>query len=168
MKRFDTALSSVALRGAGFACALLLMTVSPGYAQSGPFIHFGGAWTGSGTVSLSDGSKERIRCRAQYNVAQAGNALTQSLRCASDSYRFDLSSDVVATGGTVTGRWSEASRGLNGELQGRVRDGRIDVFVQAAGFAGNLSVTTRGNRQSVTIDSKGDLRGVTITMTRGG
>ena len=147
---------------AGAALALVL-TVSAGQAQAGPF----GAWSGTGTVSLSDGSKERIRCRASYDVGGNGNTLKQSLRCASDSYRFDLSSDVTAQGNQVSGRWGEASRNLYGDLQGRISGNEINVFVTAAGFAGNLSVTTRGNRQSVTIDSKGDLRGVSITMSRG-
>src|SRR5690606_13275736 len=112
-----------------------------------------GAWSGTGTVSLSDGSKERIRCRAQYHVGSNGNSLKQSLRCASDSYRFDLSSDVTAHGSKLTGRWGEASRNLYGDLNGQVSGNEINVFVTASGFAGNLSVTTRGNRQSVTIDS---------------
>lgn len=160
-------LSPAALRIGG-AAMVLAFAVSAGQAQSGPFSNLSGAWSGTGTVSLSDGSKERIRCRAQYHVGNGGHALKQSLRCASDSYRFDLSSDVVAQGKRVTGRWGEASRNLYGDLQGQISGNEINVFVTAAGFAGNLSVTTRGNRQSVTIDSKGDLRGVSITMSRGG
>ncbi len=158
---------SSAMRHAGAAAIVLAFAVSAGHAQSGPFSSLNGAWSGTGTVSLSDGSKERIRCRAQYQVGSNGNALKQSLRCASDSYRFDLSSDVTAQGNRVAGTWGEASRNLYGDLQGQISGNEINVFVTAAGFAGNLSVTTRGNRQSVTIDSKGDLRGVSITMSRG-
>lgn len=166
MALLGSTLSFSVLRGAGAAAALIVMA-STASAQSGPFAQLGGAWSGTGTVALSDGSKERIRCRAQYDVGSNGNALKQSLRCASDSYRFDLSSDVTAHGSQVTGRWSETSRNLYGDLQGKVSGNEINVFVTASGFAGNLSVTTRGNRQSVTIDSKGDLRGVSITMSRG-
>lgn len=158
--------SSFATRLGG-AVVMLALAASAGQAQSGPFNNLNGAWSGTGTVSLSDGSKERIRCRAQYNVGSNGHALKQSLRCASDSYRFDLSSDVTAQGNKLTGTWGEASRNLYGDLQGQITGNDINVFVTAAGFAGNLSVTTRGNRQSVTIDSKGDLRGVSITMNRG-
>ena len=93
--------------------------------------------------------------------------MKQTLRCASDSYRFDLTTDVTAQGNNVSGRWSETSRNLNGDLQGSVHGGRIDVFVTANGFAGSLLVTTQGNRQNVSLDSKSDLRGVAITMTRG-
>jgi hypothetical protein len=145
---------------------MLMLSATAGHAQSGPFAGFDGAWSGTGTVSLSDGSNERIRCRATYKVDDTGKALTQSLRCASDSYKFDLSSNVSSQGNSVSGTWSEASRNVFGNLQGRVGDGQIDVFVEAAGFAANLTVTTRGNKQTVSISSKGEIRGVSITMVR--
>src|SRR5258708_39026340 len=39
---------------------------SASYAQSGPFAGMAGNWSGGGTVTLDDGSTERIRCRATY------------------------------------------------------------------------------------------------------
>jgi len=162
MKSFGFGVSQM-IKAAG-AAAVLVVSASVSHAQSGPFASFDGAWSGTGSVSLSDGSTERIRCRANYKVN--GNGLKQTLRCASDSYRFDLDSDVVAQGGTVTGNWSEQSRNINGNLQGRASNGRIEVFVEAAGFAANLTVTTHGNKQSVSINSKGEIRGVNITLVK--
>jgi hypothetical protein len=70
--------------------SLLLQSISnAALAQSPPFAGLSGTWTGSGSVSLSDGSKERLRCRATYQVSAGDARLQQSLRCASDSYRFD-------------------------------------------------------------------------------
>ncbi|KPF90369.1 hypothetical protein NML43_15750 [Rhodopseudomonas palustris] len=155
-----------ALKAAGVAAAMLL-SASASYAE-GPFAGFEGAWSGTGTVALSDGTKERIRCRATYKVGGGGNQLTQTLRCASDSYKFDLSADVASSGDRITGNWSEASRNINGNLQGKAGGGNIEVFVEAAGFAASISLTTRGNKQSVAISSKGDIRGVNISMTKGG
>jgi hypothetical protein len=154
-----------ALKAAGVAAAMLL-SASASYAE-GPFAGFEGAWSGTGTVALSDGTKERIRCRATYKVGGGGSQLTQTLRCASDSYKFDLSADVTSNGDRISGNWSEASRNINGNLQGKAGGGNIEVFVEAAGFAANISLTTRGNKQSVAISSKGDIRGVNISMTRG-
>lgn len=165
MKRLISILSQRAPKIAG-AAALLLMSASASYAQSGPFATFAGSWSGTGTISMSDGSSERIRCRASYTVAGQGTGLQQTLRCASDSYRFDLSSDVTASGSNVSGTWSETSRGINGSLQGRAAGGRVDVLVEAAGFAASLTMTTNGNRQSVLLSSKGDIKGVSISMTR--
>jgi hypothetical protein len=155
-----------ALKVAGIA-ATLMLSVSAGHGQSGPFTGFDGSWSGSGTVSLSDGSTERIRCKADYKVNGNGLGLKQNLHCASDSYKFDLSSEVTSNGDRISGNWSERSRNIFGNLQGTAGGGQIEVFVEAAGFAANLTLTTRGNKQTVQISSKGEIRGVNITMTRG-
>ncbi len=162
--------SSLSRRQAfGAACAGLTMLVaaSAAQAQSAPFAGLNGNWSGTGTVTLSDGTNERIRCRAHYVVDSSGLQLKQSLRCASDSYKFELSSNVVSQGGRVTGSWSEASRNINGDLQGTASGGDIEVFVQANGFAAQLYLNTKGNRQNVSISSKGEIRGVSITLARG-
>jgi hypothetical protein len=166
MKLFGTSLRRQAIKAAGIGAALLL-SVSAGHAQSGPFAGMDGAWSGNGTVALSDGTTERIRCKADYKVSSTGLGLKQTLRCASDSYKFDLSSDVTSQGDRVSGNWSEASRNVFGSLQGTAGGGQITVFVEAAGFAANLTVRTLGNRQTVQISSKGEIRGVNITMVKG-
>jgi hypothetical protein len=168
MKLFGSGLFKQAIMAASFGAAIMLsVSASPALAQSRPFAGFDGLWSGTGTVALSDGSTEKIRCRASYKTDGAGLALQQTLRCASDSYQFDLSSNVRSEGDRIVGTWSEASRNINGNLQGTAGGGQIEVFVEAAGFAASLNVTTRGNRQSVSISSKGEIRGVSINMVRG-
>ncbi len=135
-------------------------------AQPAPFAGLAGSWTGTGIISLDDGSKERIRCKAIYQVGRADARLQQSLRCASDSYRFDLSSDVTSRRGTIEGSWTETSRGISGSLTGRESDGSISAVVEAPGFSANLSVRTRGNRQSFSISSDSQIRNVSINMIR--
>ena len=153
------------VRAAGIAAALML-SVSAGHAQSRPFAGLDGAWSGSGTISLSDGSSERIRCRANYKVDGTGLSLKQTLRCASDSYKFDLSSEVTSQGERISGNWTEASRNIVGNLQGTAGGGRVDVVVEAPGFTASLLMRTNGNKQTVQISSKGDIRSVTITMVK--
>jgi len=165
MKLFGSSLLGKAIKAAGIGAALML-SVSAGHAQSGPFAGFDGAWSGNGTVTLSDGAIERIRCKADYKVNGTGLGLKQNLHCASDSYKFDLSSDVTSYGDRIAGNWSEASRNIFGNLQGTAGGGQIEVFVEASGFAANLNLKTTGNKQSVQIDSKGEIRGVKITMTK--
>lgn len=152
------------LKALGVA-AILTLSATASHAQSGPFAGFDGSWTGVGTVSLADGTSEQIRCRATYLVERV-NALKQSLRCASDSYTFDLSSAVKSNGDQVTGTWDEASRNIHGNLQGSAGDGQIDVYVEASGFSANLTLTTKGNKQMVSISSKGQIRDVSINMVR--
>ncbi len=128
MKLFGSRLIGQAITAAGVGAALML-SVSVGDAQSGPFAGFNGSWSGNGTVALSDGASERIRCKATYNVNSTGLGLKQTLRCASDSYKFDLSTDVTSEGNRIHGNWSEASRNLFGNLQGTAGGGQIEVFV---------------------------------------
>jgi hypothetical protein len=167
MNLFGSGLFGQAIKGAGVGAALML-SVSAGQAQSGPFAGFEGSWGGNGTVALSDGSIERIRCKADYKVNGNGLGLKQNLNCASDSYKFVLSSEVTSYGDRIAGNWSESSRNIFGNLQGTAGGGQIDVFVEASGFAANLTLRTTGNKQTVQINSKGEIRGVNITMAKGG
>src|SRR5260221_8337279 len=170
MGKLDMKLSSrflgQAIKAASVGTALML-SVSAGYAQSGPFAGFAGVWSGSGTVTLSDGATEHIRCKADYKVDGSGLGLKQNLHCASDSYKFDLSSDVTSQGDRISGSWSEASRNVFGNLQGTAGGGQIDVFVKAFRFSANLKLQTNGTRQTLMISTKGEIRGVSITMTKG-
>src|SRR5665647_2107706 len=111
MGKSDMKLFGQAIKAAGVGAALML-SVSAGYAQSGPFAGFDGAWSGNGTVALSDGTTERIRCQADYKVKGTGLALKQNLHCARDSYNFDLSSHLTSQGDRSSGNWSEASRNI--------------------------------------------------------
>ena len=167
MKLFGSSLFAHAITAAGVGAALMLSVSAAGAQTSSPFAGFDGAWSGTGTVSLSDGSTERIRCKADYKVNGTGMGLKQTLRCASDSYKFDLTSDVTSNGGRISGNWSEASRNIFGNLQGTAGGGLIQVFVEANGFAANLTLRTNGSRQTVQILSKGEIRGVNITMVKG-
>lgn len=146
--------------------AFFVASASASYAQSGPFAGLAGIWSGGGTVTLDDGSTERIRCRATYAVGAGGNGLNQSLTCASDSYRFNLSSNVVSEGGALSGTWSESSRGINGNLEGRASGGAFQVIASAPGFTASITLTTRGNKQSVVIRSDSVFRGASISLSR--
>ncbi|HET7886124.1 MAG TPA: hypothetical protein VFL62_07865 [Bradyrhizobium sp.] len=157
-------------RRALFAAATLLAAStwnSTGHTQgAGPFAGMAGVWSGGGTVTLDDGSNERIRCRATYAVGAGGNGLQQSLTCASDSYKFNLTSNVMAQGAAISGTWSETSRNINGNLEGRSSPGVLQVTAAAPGFTAHLSLTTRGNKQSVVIRAENGFKGASISLTR--
>ncbi len=140
---------------------------SSGHAQAGgPFAGMAGVWSGGGTVTLDDGSTERIRCRATYAVGAGGNGLQQTLTCASDSYKFNLSSNVEARGAAISGTWNESSRNINGAIEGRAGGGVIQVVANAPGFSANISLTTRGNRQSVVIRAESQFKAASISLSR--
>jgi hypothetical protein len=136
---------------------------SAGHAQSGPFAGLAGSWHGGGTVSLDDGSTERIRCRANYAVR--GPSMQMSLTCASEAYRFNLQADVVDEGGAVSGNWSESSRNVSGTLQGRGGNGSFQVIASAGGFNANISLSTHGGRQSIVMRADSQFRGASISLS---
>jgi hypothetical protein len=152
---------------AGLLCTAIAVAV-PAFALSGPFAEFNGSWSGSGTIRPEGSNPERIRCNASY-MPQGANALTARLRCASDSYNFDLTGELTSNGGNqISGRWTENSRGIGGTVVGTARGDRMQVHVESSGFAATLQMTMQGGRQSVTLDSHGGGQVVkaSITMSR--
>ena len=162
-------LSNLVVRAASasvFAIGLCL-TAPSAHAQSAPFSGFAGTWSGGGRIDLQNGTSERIRCRASYAVGGGGNTLQQQLRCASDSYRFEVNSNVESRAGSLSGSWSEMTRNVSGQISGRAAAGRIQARVDAGVFAADLTVSTNGNQQSVAIVPKGaDIRIVAVTMRK--
>ena len=81
---------------AALAITASLLGFAPQSAKSadGPLGHFAGTWSGNGKITVKDGTSERIRCRSTNSAK--GNALALSMRCASDSYKFEFQSDVTS------------------------------------------------------------------------
>lgn len=135
--------------------------------QAKPFDAMSGSWNGTGSITLGSGDKERIRCRADYSVNNDGNQVRQDLRCASDSYKFEMFNELIYANGAISGRWDERTRRTGGTISGRATPGRIEAMAETGGFAAVLTMTTRGDQQSVKIESKSpDISDVTITMRR--
>jgi hypothetical protein len=150
--------------------AAMVAPASIGSAQTNPFSGLEGSWTGEGTLTASDGHTERLRCRAKYYVSPSGLNLDQQLRCASDSYRFDVNSGLVrdASGG-ISGTWTETSRNATGSVRARPEGDAIVARVVGSSFTANMTVSTRGDSQSVEIVPTGaDIKSVTIDMHRDG
>lgn len=148
-----------------FALALVAQAAP---AAAGPFTGYQGSWSGSGTITTSNGN-ERIRCRAAYAVDGTGNSLTQRITCASDSYRFVVVSEVIANGSSISGTWSETTRSLNGSLSGSASNGQYNARVAGSGFTANVSVSSSPTRQSVTISTgNASIRRVSMSLQKGG
>ena len=148
------------LRRAFLAIALLLSVSGTGYAQRiAPFDRLAGNWSGSGTIELSNGTHESIRCRAAYDVLSGQSKLQLNIRCADYS------------AGAVSGYWSESTRGVSGTITGRADGDRFQVVARAASFVATLTLLTHGGRQSVSIrsqDSQSTIRSVSVNLRRSG
>jgi hypothetical protein len=154
---------------AGLAVAASQVQAQERTAEAGgPFASLAGNWSGTGTITMKDGGRERIRCRGNYVVQSAGNHLQQDLRCASDSYKFEMSTNVTQTSGQLVGNWSENTRHVAGRVSGRANNTTIQARAEGDTFTALLAVSTHGDRQSVSIQSPGsEVTEVSITLTRG-
>jgi hypothetical protein len=93
-------------------------------AAAGPFDGLAGIWSGAGTVTYATGTQERLSCRVQY-VQSNPNNLQQALRCASDSYNFQINANFDSANGRLSGSWSERFLNVAGSVSGTVASGRI-------------------------------------------
>jgi hypothetical protein len=70
MAFFSLKSSASWLKKAVFASGLLLIPAqghaAPG--SQGPFLRLSGHWSGTGTVTMTNGATERIHCKAAYAV----------------------------------------------------------------------------------------------------
>jgi hypothetical protein len=154
------------------ALSILASLVSlPSQAQRGPispFASLAGYWSGGGSIAVADGARERIRCRATYAIDASGMRLQQNLRCASDSYRFDVNSDLLYTGGLISGTWTETTRNASGNVTGHASDSHISGTVVGPGFSAGLAVQTKGNQQTVNIRPQGatDVVDVSVALRK--
>lgn len=152
----------------GAAVATLALSAAAQAQRGSPFNGLNGTWSGPGTISLNTGAKERIRCRATYNVADAGVNLQLELRCASDSYKFELKSAVSHSDGNISGTWSEVTRGAIGTISGTSKGNQINLRASSPVFSAQLAVNTHSNQQSISIQSPGsEISAVSINLSRG-
>ena len=136
-------------------------------ASAGPFRPFLGNWQGSGSITSSDDRREPITCRATYQNGDDDSSLTQSLVCASDSFRLNIETNATAADGQLQGQWQETTRGVQGQLSGQIGRGDFEGTVTGAGFTAQISIRAAGKRQEVHIQpSAGDIRSVDISLSK--
>jgi hypothetical protein len=160
----------VKVRGAILALALGILLESGAYVLgAGPFARLAGQWSGSGTIDLANGAHESIKCRASYDVLKEETNLQLNLKCASDSYNFDLRGSATYADGSLSGTWSESTRNAAGTLSGKGKGDNFVVLAKGPSFTADLTLVTRGDLQSVMIKSQevnSSVRGVKITLRR--
>ncbi len=168
--QIQTQIQTLYSLGAAAVAALLLLSAGAARAEPGPFSALAGSWSGSGIIKKSNGTSERVRCRSAFEPAGTANlSLRLRLRCASDSYNFDLSASVAYQGGSISGSFQEATRsvvvGISGHSSGEGR--QIQAVAQAPGVTSNITMTIRGNHQSVSIVTPGaEVPEVTVSLEK--
>ena len=160
--------SGPAVAWARILVAVVMLATPVAALAAGPFAGLDGYWVGTGTVSLRSGTKERMRCKAQYMVNPEGSNLQISLTCDSDTYKFHVNSYANADNGSLTGNWSETTRNVSGGLSGRASPGKLQVRLNAGGqFGASMAVTMKSNQMAVSVTPSGtSVAGVSASLSR--
>ncbi len=157
------------LVAAALTGAVSMASLTPAYPKTDLFDAFVGEWSGTGEVTSAKGDREHIRCRATYSAANEVVGLSQSIVCASPSFRVDVESYVEGSGGALHGTWRETTRDASGRLTGRIQGGDFEGSVVGAGFTAQISLRSDGRHQSVHITPSGtDIGSVSIELDRQG
>jgi hypothetical protein len=141
------------------------MAVVP--ASASPFSDLPGRWTGSGSVKMSNGNSEQLKCVATYFVAGGGTSLQQNLRCASTSYKIDATASVQVNKGHVSGVWHEKIHSASGSVAGRIIGNGFNLTIEGENFSAAMSVTTSLCKQSVRITPRGfDISEISLRLAK--
>jgi hypothetical protein len=165
------AMTSHTLIARGLKAAPLVMLLglgaSPALADN-PFTGMVGQWNGKGIVTYASGTKERLTCKVRYDMQTDDESILQTLRCASDSYKFQINAFYRNTDGKLNGHWEELTLQISGSISGSVSDtGKITGNLKGPGFQASVLVDTKGNTQSVDIASENqDIRSVSVSVKR--
>jgi hypothetical protein len=133
-------------------------------ADNDPFAVLRGKWGGSGTMSLSDGSKDRLICNAQYSGTSSQLRLV--INCKSGSNKIAMKARLSANAGRLLGVWEEETFRALGTIAGIASENKI-TFRIAGNVLGNMVVRYSKLRQNITIRTQGiALQDITMRLTR--
>ncbi|GBE44214.1 hypothetical protein BMS3Bbin10_02304 [bacterium BMS3Bbin10] len=125
-----------------FAC-LLTITVGAfagvAVAKATPIA---GSWAGGGSVKLTSGQVEKVRCRIRYEKG-SGRTVVLYVRCAHSNGTFQVSGRVV-------------------KLSKSFYSGRL--YSEQYGTAGDVGISVSGNRQ--TVKAKSSKGTATVILTK--
>jgi hypothetical protein len=130
-----------------------------------PFAELPGRWSGWGSVVMSNGSSEQVKCVATYFLQNGGDGVQQNLRCASSNYKIDATASFLLKGTQVTGVWEEKTWSATGDVTGKFNGNAFDLSIRGPHFSAAMAVTTTSCKQSISIAPTGfDISKITIGL----
>ena len=115
---------------------------------------YAGYWTGTGKVSMTNGSTEQVKCVVTYKVT--GQELRQNVRCAGQGFSFNGTAQLqVGQTGAVTGSWTENTYAATGDVTGKATDKGFLLSISGQTFTAVMDVATSACKQTMDIVPKG-------------
>jgi hypothetical protein len=123
-----------------------------------------GAWGGSGTYKLQDGTSEKLKCDAYYTGS--GSQLGIAVRCAGATNKIEMRSKLSANGTALSGNWEERTYNAGGTVTGKLSESKLALAI-TGGVAGSMTITYDQSKQNVAIATEGiPLKNVTVSLSR--
>jgi hypothetical protein len=134
-------------------CLVAAGSVAAGAANS--IEDLNGYWSGNGSVVLSNGNTERVKCSVIYKVTDGGAQIRQTMRCASADYKIDALAELRVKGEKVSGSWEEKTYSATGAVSGRFSDNSFVLSIQGANFSAAMNVSLSDCKQNINISPQG-------------
>jgi hypothetical protein len=126
-----------------------------------------GYWTGVGSITLSGGNAERVKCAVVYKVGDGRGEIKQSIRCASADYTINATADLRVKGEQVSGSWEEKTYAATGEVSGRYTGDSFVLSIRGASFTAAMNVTLSACKQAISIAPNGlDVSHIAIGLAK--
>ncbi len=161
---------ALVLRTAVMKRLMIFVAISIGLSSEafGSLDTIAGRWAGVGSMKPSDGPREKIVCKATYDVKRPGKSIKLDLRCASDAYKLVLSADIEEDGDKISGNWFESEWRQGGKIVGTISGDLVEARIEGNTVAALVTIRTTGNRQWFVMDAPGSwVSQVSIEMKRG-
>ena len=125
-----------------------------------------GFWSGNGSIALTNGKTERVKCNVRYK-AEGGSQIRQTMRCASADYSINSLAELRLKGSQVSGTWEETTYAAKGDVTGRFGGDSFALSIQGAAFSAAMNVTLSSCRQSLNITPQGlEVTRVSISLAK--
>ena len=129
-------MSRQATASASLALVFVMATAAGNGAAAGPIEDLSGYWTGAGTVLLTNGSTERVKCAVIYKIGGSGTQIKQTMRCASADYNINAAAELRVNGAQVSGNWEEKTYSATGDVAGRYTGSSFVLSIKGAELHG--------------------------------
>jgi hypothetical protein len=115
-----------------------------------------GRWAGPGSIAMTNGETEQMRCVATYYVENNGSSVRQNLRCAGQGYKIDAITNLTVAGGRISGAWEERTWATTGSIKGDMQGDGFNLTIDGPGFTAAMALKTSNCNQSINITPRGN------------
>ena len=150
MQKFASLWSIATIVGAVISFAALSSNhLTAATTDENPITRLMGYWSGHGLVVTRSGPEKQFKCVVTYRPTKDGELLRQTMRCRNSDGKFEAITTLLFSGDSVTGKWTETTHNLGGDVSGKITDEGFDVHLSGRFFQAKMRVSSTACDQLV-------------------